>query len=105
MQVSPQLADVVDADLVADRLDEIEVGMRPALDAPAVPDQRTGERNCGGTLADSGRPVEEVRVRGALVGERGAKEPLRLGLLRNVLEDVHGSPRAVQQADACRRPA
>jgi len=103
VQVAAQLADVVDSDLVPDRLDEVEVGMRAALDAPTVPDQLAGERDCGRTLADSGWSIEEVRVRGAFVGERGTQQPLRLGLLRNVLEDVHGSPRAVQQAAACRR--
>ena len=82
VQVAAQLADVVDADLVADRLDEVDVGMRAALDAAAVPDQLAGERDRGGALADAGRAVEEVRVRRALVGERGAQQPLRLGLLR-----------------------
>ena len=102
VQVAPQLADVVDADLVADRLEDVQVRMRAPLDPVAVADQLAGERDRGAPLADAGRPVEEVRVRGPF-GERCAQQPLRLGLLRKALEDVHGSP--LRSLPAARSPS
>ena len=63
MQVAPERADVVDADLVAERLEHVEVGMGVALDARVLAQQLGGEEERRRTLADAGRPVQEIRVR------------------------------------------
>ena len=102
MQIAPQLTDVVDPDLIADRLDDVEVGMGAATDAAGVADQLGRKRERCGSLADSRRAVEEVRVRGSL-RDRGAKQTLRLGLLRKALEGVHGSAPQSRPAAASRR--
>ena len=89
MQVAPQLADVVDPDLVADRLEHVEVRVRAAGDPVGVAEQLAGERGRGRALSDAGRPVQEVRVRRP-IGQSRAEEALRLRLLRKGLEAVHG---------------
>ena len=84
VEVVMELADDVDPDHVAERLDDPQVGMRALGDPARVAEQRAGERERGRRLADARRPVEEERVRVA-VGERGGQQPLRLVLLRNSL--------------------
>ena len=72
VKVVVELADDVDPDHVAERLDDPQVGVR-ALDDPArIAEQGAGERERGGLLPDSRRAVEEERVRVA-VGERGRR--------------------------------
>src|SRR5204863_9087972 len=85
VQVAPQRPDVIDPDLVAERLQHIQVWMRPALDACAVAEQRGGEEKRCPLLADAGRAVQEVRVRGAFA-ERGFEQTLGVELLGNRLE-------------------
>ena len=101
VQISAELTDVVDPDLIADGLEHVDVRMCPPLHAVRLADQLCRERKGGGALADSRRPVEEVRVCGAL-GERGAQQALRLGLLRKDLEGVHGSPLRPPRPFGCR---
>jgi hypothetical protein len=91
VQVATERADVVDADLVAHRLDHVEVGMRAALDARPLADQLRREGDRRRPLADAARTEEQIRVRGSF-RDRGAEEALGLGLLRKGLEDVHESP-------------
>ena len=98
VQVVAQRADVADPDLVADRLELVDVRMRVAEHAVGLADQLRRERERRRALADPARAVEEVRVRGRVVGERGAEEALRLGLLRKRLEAVHGSSRRAARA-------
>ena len=81
MQVAPELADRIDPDLVAERLEHVEVGMRAPLDPAVVTEDDPGQLVGGPALADAGRPVEEVGVRDPL-GERGAQQALGLVLLR-----------------------
>jgi hypothetical protein len=88
MQVAPERADRVDPDLIAERLEHVEVGVRTPRDPLALADQLAGEGEGGPPLADPARSVEEVGVCRA-VGERGAQERLRLLLLRKGLEAVH----------------
>jgi hypothetical protein len=64
VQVASELADVVDPDLLAERLEHVEVGMSAALDARVVAEQLGREAPRELTLADAGRPVEEVGVAG-----------------------------------------
>ena len=85
VQVAAEPADLVDQHLVADGLEHVEVGMRAALDASAVADQLAGERGRRSPLADTGRPVEEVRVSRPF-RERGREQALGLLLLRKGLE-------------------
>jgi hypothetical protein len=89
VQVSPQGADRVDADLVAERLEDVEVGVDVAGRAVRVAEQLAREGERGPPLADPTGAVEEIRVRGPL-GHRGAEEALGLVLLRKRLEAVHG---------------
>ena len=91
VEVAPELPDRVDPDLVAERLEHIEVGMRTALDPARVAEEHAGEPERGAALPHSGRPVEEVRVRRAL-GEGGVEQPARFGLLRKALEACHAPP-------------
>ncbi len=102
VEVVAQGADVVDADHLAERLEDVEVGMRARLDAALVAEQRGGEREGSRPLADPGRPVQEVRVSRA-VGERRLEQPLRLGLLRNGREGLHTPPRRARRRGVCRR--
>ncbi len=44
VQVAAHLAHRVDSDLVAERLEHVQVGMRAALDAVGVAEQLAGER-------------------------------------------------------------
>jgi hypothetical protein len=81
VQVAPELADRVDPDLVTERLEHIEVGMRAALDTAGVAEHLARQLVRGAALPDPGRPVEEVGVRNSF-GERGAQEALGLLLLR-----------------------
>jgi hypothetical protein len=89
VEIPPQGADRVDADLVAERLEDVEVRVDVPGRAVRVAEQLAREGDRGPLLADSARAVEEIRVRGAF-GDRGAKEALRLVLLRKRLEAVHG---------------
>ena len=81
VQVVVQLADDVDADHVAERLDDPQIRVRAVDDAPRVaePGARERERRLG--LPHAGRAVEEEGVR-VPAGERGGQQPLGLGLLR-----------------------
>jgi hypothetical protein len=88
VQIAPHLADGVDADHLAQRLQDVEVGMRPPLRARGIAQQLAGEGECDAPLPDAARAVEEVRVRRA-VGERGPQEPLRLLLLGYGVEPAH----------------
>ena len=85
VQVAAERADLVDQNLVAHRLEDVEVGMRPPLDASGVADQLAGEGVRRAALADPGRPVEEVRVCRSL-RQPGGEQALRLLLLRKALE-------------------
>src|SRR5204863_58027 len=75
VQVAAQRADLVDPDLVADRLECVHVGVRVPEHALRLPEQLGGERARGRALAHAGRPVQEVRVRRAL-RERRPQEAL-----------------------------
>ncbi len=79
VQVAAQLADVVDADLVAERLEHVEIRVRAPRDACVVAEQLGREQECVISLADAGRPVQEIRVRRAF-GERRREQTLRLEL-------------------------
>ena len=92
VQVAPELPDRVDADLVAERLEDVEVRVRPPRDAVRVAKQRAREGERGPALADSAGSVKEVGMRRPL-GERRSQEALGLVLLREGLEGVHGFPR------------
>ena len=85
VQVPTQLTDVVDADLVAHRLEHVEVGVRAALDAHVVAEQLRREQEREPALADARRAVQEVRVRRSL-GEGGREQALRLELLGDPVE-------------------
>ena len=85
VQVAPHLADGVDPDLVAQRLEHVEVGVRAPLDPRVAAEQLRRERERGRPLPHSRRPVEEVRVRRAFA-QRRREQALRLGLLRNAVE-------------------
>ena len=102
MQVAAQLADVVDADLLAERLEDVEVGMAAALDARVVAEQLGREAPRELALADAGRAVEEVRVRRAFLQGR-REQPLRFVLLRNGLEAAHAPPSQSPRALRWRR--
>jgi hypothetical protein len=80
VQVAPERADVANPDLVAERLEDVEVGMRPAQDAVTLADQLGGEEERRRPLADARRAVEQVRVRRP-AGERRAQEPACLRLI------------------------
>src|SRR5207245_11215522 len=90
------------AALVADRLEHVHVGMRAAEDALTLADELRRERERGGALPGSGRPVEEVCVRRS-VGEGRGEQPLRLALLRKAVEAVHGSVARGSRAAASHR--
>src|SRR5439155_11573681 len=78
VQVTPELADRVDADLVAERLQHVEVGVGATRDPTRLAEELPGERERGPSLADSGRPMEEERMGGlATPGERRREETLR----------------------------
>jgi len=81
VQVAAQLADRVDADLVAERLEHVQVWMRAALHAPAIAEHLGRQLVRRAPLADPGRAVEEVGVRDA-VRESGPEQALGLLLLR-----------------------
>ena len=102
VQVAAQLADVVDPDLLAERLEEVEVGMAAALDARVVAEQLGREAPRELPLADPGRAVEEIGVRRPLL-QRGRQQPLRLVLLRNGLEAAHVPPSQSPRALRSRR--
>ena len=77
VQVVVKLADDVDADHVAERLDDPQVGVRALDDPPGVAEPRAREREGGLGLPDARRPVEEegVRVTAAERGGRAAASP------------------------------
>ena len=102
VQVVPELADRVDPDLVAERLEHVEIGVRAALDAAGVAEQRAREADRGAALPHSRRAVEEVRVRRPL-GEGGVEQAPGLGLLRKALEAWHAPPSRSPRAASSRR--
>jgi len=102
VQVVPELADRVDPDLVAERLEHVEVRVRSALDPAWVAEQRAREADRGAALPHSGRAVEEVRVRWAL-REGGIEQAPGLGLLRKALEACHAPPSRFPRATSSRR--
>ena len=91
VQVAAQLAHVVDPDLLAKGLEEVEVGMTAALDPRVVAEQLRREAARELPLADAGRAVEEIGVRRPFL-QRRRQQPLRLVLLRNGLEAAHVPP-------------
>ena len=91
MQVAAQLAHVVDPNLLAERLEQVEVGMSAALDARVVAEQLRREAARELPLADAGWAVEEIGVRRPFL-QRRRQQPLRLVLLRNGLEAAHVPP-------------
>jgi len=66
VQVAAQLAHVVDADLVADGLDDVQIRMHAACDARAFTDQLASEGYRRHPLSHARRSVEQVGVRGTL---------------------------------------
>ena len=80
VQVAAQLADRVDADLVAERLEHVEVGVRAAPDAAAVADERGRERERG-ACACPRRAARGRDRRAPALGERRVEQALGLGLL------------------------
>jgi hypothetical protein len=89
VQVPTEVADRVDPDLVAKRLEQIEVGMGATRYAARIAEELARERERGPPLRDPARRVEEVGVRRTL-RQRGAEEGFRLVLLRKGFERVHG---------------
>ena len=102
VQVVVQRADLVDPDHLAERLDHLEIRMRPRVDPARVAEQLAGKRVCGDALPHARRPVEEVGVRRA-VRECRLEQALRLALLGNVSEGGHGSPPRAPRSAARRR--
>ena len=102
VQVAPQLADVVDPDLLSERLEQVEVGMASPLDARVVAEQLRCEAPRQLALPHAGRAVEEIGVRRAFL-QRGRQQPLRLVLLRNGLEAAHVPPSQSRRAGPSRR--
>ena len=102
VQVAPQLAHRVDPDLIAQRLEHVEIGMRAPAD-PRVALQQL-RRECQGSppLPHTGRPVEQVRVRRAFAHGR-REQSLRLGLLRNAVEARQEPLARSRRRGACRR--
>ena len=62
MQIAPQRPCVVDADLVADRLEQVEIGVRVLLDAAQVAEQLAGKEKRRLALSNPARAVEEIGV-------------------------------------------
>ena len=91
VEVAPEPSHFVDANLVAERLEEVEVGMGAALHPAAIAEQVGGERERGLLLADARRAVEEVRVHGPVV-ERGRQQALRHVLLDDLLKHLELLP-------------
>ena len=102
VQIAAELADVVDPDLLAQRLEEVEVRMAAALDPRVVAKELRSEAARELALADAGRAVEEIGVRRALL-QRGGEQSLCLVLLRNGLEAAHVPPSQSPRALGSRR--
>ena len=88
VEVAAQLADGVDANHFAERLELVEVRMHLTRRRQEL----AGERACEVALADARRPVEEVGVRRPFY-EGGGEEALRLRLLAKGLEGGPGHGR------------
>ena len=99
MQVAAQPADVVDANLVADRLEHVEIRVRPPLDTRVLAEQLGGEEQREVALADAGRAVQEICVRRSL-RERGGEEALGLVLLGDGFERHRRSGSTLDQTSA-----
>ena len=91
VEIVVQLADHVDPDHVAERLDDAQVRVGSLDDPAGVAELRSGERERGRGLADPRRPVEEERVR-VPVRESGGQQPLCLVLLRHLGKRISGRP-------------
>ena len=102
VEVVAQLANLVDADLVAERLDDVEIWVGEPLDAALVAQQFAGEAQGGAPLSHSRRAVEEVRVRRPFV-ERGRRAADCVCLLRKALERDLAPPSLSLPAAARRR--
>ena len=102
VQVVAERANVVDADHLAERLEQVQVRMRAGLDTARVSQQRRRERERRRPLADARGAMQEVRVRDAVL-ERGAQESLRLRLLRYGREVLHTPPRRGRRRVASHR--
>ena len=76
---------VVDPDLVAERLEHVEVGVRPALDASGSPSSSPANATRAARLPTPGGPWKRYACAGPS-RERRAEQALRLGLLRKGLE-------------------
>ena len=100
VQVVVQLADDVDPDHVAERLDDPQIRVRAVDDAPGVAEPGARERERGLGLPDPCRPVEEERVgvtarrvpRSAAASPRSAQGRPRSGR--------HRSPRRARSASS-----
>src|SRR5262249_23551677 len=102
VQIAPQLAHIVDPDLLAERLEEVEIGMAATLGARAGARQVRRQPTRKLWLADAGRAVEEIGVRRPLL-ERSRQQSLCLVLLRNGLEAAHVPPSRSRRALLLRR--
>ena len=58
MQIAPEHSNIVDADLIANRLEQVEIWMRMLLDAAQIAEQLAGEEERCFALSDSARAVE-----------------------------------------------
>src|SRR5437764_10441168 len=77
--------------------------MRPPLDACVIAQQLGREEKRDRALADAGRTVEEIGVRGAL-GERSRQQALRLVLLRDGGECHRSNASTAFQTSAATSP-
>ena len=91
VQVTAHLADGIDPNLVAERLEDVEVWVRPPDDPIGVSDQGAREEKGRAALPRSGRPVEQVGVSRPF-DEGRSQEALRVLLFRQGLEAVHVPP-------------
>ena len=88
VQIAPQLADRVDADHLAERVELVQVGVELAL----VSSSARANVRATSRLPDARRPVEEIRVRRPLA-QRRVEQARGLGVLREAGERAHGPPR------------
>jgi len=85
VEVVVQETDVVDPDLVAERLEDVQIRVGAALDALVLAEELGRERDSRAPLPDTRRPVEEIGVRGPF-RQRRPEQSLRLGLFWNAIE-------------------
>ena len=101
VQVAPQLADRVDPDHLAERVELVEIRVELARRA----EERVAERARDLPLAHARRAVEEVRVRRPLASAASSSRVASAcseklaNVLTNLLGDLVGRPRAVERDD------